>query len=177
MPSVNWISFPAPKEVFSKKDINVFEKTYRPTTPRFDGANSGSGFSIILLNFTRSESKFGYKKDINSTDSSDFYDAFRLRNVIFNEISLTFGRNGAFTLGGGIVSKGQVEVYFYTEDEYFNSKNISGWSAFGVYSFDFGLFEFLLGYREIKIEAKEFKSNKTNSKFSKNLIIFALIIS
>ena len=115
------------------------------------------------------QSKFGYKKDINSSESSDYYDAFRFRNVIFNEISLTFGRNGAFTLGGGIVLKGQVEVYVYTEDEYFNSKNISGWSAFGVYSFDFDLFEFLLGYREIQIEAKEFKSNKTNSKFFKKL--------
>ncbi len=141
-------------------------------TIRFDNGKAWTTSDYLIwgsLGF--GQSKFGYKKDIKSTESSDYYDAFRLGNVIFTEISLTFGRKGAVTLGGGIVSKGQVEVYLYTEDEYFNSKNISGWSAFGVYSLDFDLFEFLLGYRVIKIEAKEFISNKTNSKFSKNYVI------
>ena len=177
------------KNIRAKKKNNDLQKKFRDKqkqsedskirlrvmmmdTIRFDNGKAWTTSDYLIwgsLGF--GQSNFGYKKDINSTESSDYYDAFRLRNVIFNEISLTFGRNGAFTLGGGIVSKGQVEVYLYTEDEYFNSKNISGWSAFGVYSFDFGLFEFLLGYREIKIEAKEFMSNKTNSKFSKIYVV------
>jgi len=177
------------KNIRAKKKNNDLQKKFREKqktsegskirlrvmmmdTIRFDNGKAWTTSDYLIwgsLGF--GQSKFGYKKDIISSESSDYYDAFRLRNVIFNEISLTFGRNGAFTLGGGIVSKGQVEVYFYTEDEYFNSKNISGWSMFGVYSFDFNLFEFLLGYREIKIEAKEFKSNKTNSKLSKNYLV------
>ena len=130
---------------------------------------------LIWGNVGFGQSNFGYKKDIkffNVFDTfSEAYDKFRLRNIIFNEISLTFGKNDALTLGGGQVSKGEAKVYFYTEDENFYSNKVSGWSAFIFYGFDFGLFEFLLGYRLQEIKSKEFTSDKTNSFFSEDYFV------
>ena len=127
---------------------------------------------FIWGNIGIGQSNFGYKQDIKSSNSNDIYDQFRLRNIIFNEISLTFGKNNALTLGGGQVSTGEVEVYFYTEDENFYSNKISGWSAFAFYSFDLGLFEFLLGYRLQEIKTKEFTSDKTISSFSEDYSVY-----
>ncbi len=82
------------------------------------------------------QSNFGYKQDIKSSNSNDIYDQFRLRNIIFNQISLTLGKNDALTFEEGQVSKGEVEVYFFTEDENFYSNKVSGWSTLIFYSFD-----------------------------------------
>ena len=53
-----------------------------------------------------------------------------------------------------------------------NSNKISGWSAFAFYSFDLGLFEFLLGYRLQEIKTKEFTSDKTISSFSEDYSVY-----
>ena len=101
---------------------------------------------------SETKSSFSYK-ELNISNSNSSEDISSGKSALDKDINSK--------------TKGLVKGYQIVSAE----ENISGWSAFGVYSFDFGLFEFLLGYREIKIEAKEFMSNKTNSKFSKNYVV------
>ena len=135
----------------SKSEDSKIKIRFSSGGVKFDkGSANSSSIHFTWGDFGVGQSEFFYGKDYDSDYS------FRLKPIIFNEMSYSFGNNNNYTLGLGSIKSGDVGIYRSATNEDFRADKIQGNSSFFVYSFNLIFFEILFGYRYVKVEASDF---------------------
>ena len=78
------------------------------------------------------------------------------------DLSYTFGDEYTLTLGSSAVSSGKLTIISSDSDIY-NSSNIEGYGYFGILGIEYGIFEILLGYQNIRYTFIELESESTST--------------
>ena len=78
------------------------------------------------------------------------------------DLSYTFGDEYTLTLGSSAVSSGKLTIISSDSDIY-NSSNVEGYGYFGILGIEYGIFEILLGYQNIRYTFIELESESTST--------------
>jgi len=113
-----------------------------------------SNSSIIWNGWGIGQSVFKYKAGISGY-------TIDLENTSI-DLSYTFGDEYTLTLGSSAVSSGKLTIISSDSDIY-NSSNVEGYGYFGILGIEYGIFEILLGYQNIRYTFIELESESTST--------------
>ena len=117
-----------------------------------------SNSSIIWNGWGIGQSVFKYKASISGY-------TIDLENTSI-DLSYTFGDEYTLTLGSSAVSSGKLTIISSDSDIY-NSSNVEGYGYFGILGIEYGIFEILLGYQNIRYTFIELESESTSSSLGR----------
>ena len=113
-----------------------------------------SNSSIIWHGWGIGQSVLKYKASISGY-------TINLENTSI-DLSYTFGDEYTLTLGSSAVSSGKLTLTSSDSDIY-NSSNVEGYGYFGILGIEYGIFEILLGYQNIRYTFIELESESTSN--------------
>jgi len=117
-----------------------------------------SNSSIIWHGWGIGQSVLKYKASISGY-------TINLENTSI-DLSYTFGDEYTLTLGSSAVSSGKLTLTSSDSDIY-NSSNVEGYGYFGILGIEYGIFEILLGYQNIRYTFIELESESTSSSLGR----------
>ena len=108
--------------------------------------------------------KLGIGQSVFKLKTSISGDTYEIENTLI-EISYTFGDEFTLTLGGRSVTTGKLTITS-SDSEIFNSSNVEGSGYFSIFGIEFGIFEILLGYKQIRFTFIDLESEATSLYWS-----------